>query len=145
MSEETRKEPSLIEALIPVLMLIVMLWASVRLFGDGSSSGPNQMALLLAAAAAVIVGMRNGYTWEELQDAMISGVFAVDGSRLYPLHSGLVDRDVDHGRYRSRDDLLRPPDPASLHLFTLRPCLSARSCRSPQAVHGPRPGRWASP
>ena len=74
MSEETRKEPSLIEALIPVLMLIVMLWASVRLFGDGSSSGPNQMALLLAAAAAVIVGMRNGYTWEELQDAMISGV-----------------------------------------------------------------------
>ena len=74
MPDSGRKEPSLIQALIPVLMLIVMMWASVRLFGDGSSSGPNQMALLLAAAAAVLLGLRNGYTWEELQDGMIKGV-----------------------------------------------------------------------
>ena len=74
MPDSVRKEPSLIQALIPVLMLMVMLWASVRLFGDGSSSGPNQMALLLAAAAAVLLGMRNGYAWEELQDGMIKGV-----------------------------------------------------------------------
>ncbi len=74
MSKSVTRDPTLLQSLIPVALLIVMLWASVRLFGDGSSSGPNQMALLLAAAAAVLVGMWNGHKWDDLQEGMIQGV-----------------------------------------------------------------------
>ncbi len=74
MSKSVTRDPTLPQSLIPVALLIVMLWASVRLFGDGSSSGPNQMALLLAAASAVLVGMWNGHKWDDLQEGMIQGV-----------------------------------------------------------------------
>ncbi len=74
MSKSDVKDPTLLQSLIPVILLIFMLWSSVRLFGDGSSSGPNQMALLLAAAATALVGMWNGHRWEELQDGMVKGV-----------------------------------------------------------------------
>jgi NhaC family Na+:H+ antiporter len=50
-----RREPSLAEAAPPVLVLIGLLAASVYLFGDGSSGGPNQIALILAAAVAMVV------------------------------------------------------------------------------------------
>ena len=39
-------------ALLPLVFLISMLAGSVGLFGDDSSYGPNQIALLLAAGAA---------------------------------------------------------------------------------------------
>ncbi len=68
------RSPSLVDALIPVAALIVMLALSVYLFGDSSSSGPNQIVLTLAAAIAAIVGIRNGYQWGELQKAIVAGI-----------------------------------------------------------------------
>ena len=70
----TPKSPSLIQALIPVLSLVVMLAFSVYLFSDNSSQGPNQIVLTLAAAIAAIVGIRLGFAWAELQSAIIAGI-----------------------------------------------------------------------
>ncbi len=61
-------------ALIPLLLLIAMLAASVSLFNDNSSYGPNQIALLLAAGAASLVGLYLGETWSELERAMVDGI-----------------------------------------------------------------------
>jgi len=71
---KTPKSPSLIDALIPIAALVAMLGLSVYLFGDSSSSGPNQIVLTLGAAIASIVAIRNGYHWGELQRAMIAGI-----------------------------------------------------------------------
>jgi NhaC family Na+:H+ antiporter len=71
---EAKKGPSLTAALIPVLVLIALLASSVYLFGDGSSSGPNQIALILAAAVATVIGLRLGYSWHELQDGIVHGI-----------------------------------------------------------------------
>ena len=49
--------PTLLAALLPVLVLIGLLGVNVYLYGEDSSYGPNQIALLLAAATATMVGL----------------------------------------------------------------------------------------
>ena len=62
------------QALVPVGLLIGLLAASVYLFGDGSSSGPNQIALVLAAAAAAVIGLRNGHSWSAIEQGISHGI-----------------------------------------------------------------------
>lgn len=50
------KQPSLLVALLPLLFLMAVLAANVWFFADNSSSGPNQLALLLSAAFALLLG-----------------------------------------------------------------------------------------
>ena len=57
------REPSFPEALVPVALLMGLLALSVYLFGGDSSSGPNQIALILSATAASAIGLRNGHRW----------------------------------------------------------------------------------
>ena len=61
-------------ALMPLLFLVSMLAGSVSLFADNSSYGPNQIALLLAAGAASLIGMYLGNSWHELEQAMVDGI-----------------------------------------------------------------------
>lgn len=70
----TPRTPTLLHALIPVVALVVMLALSVYLFGNNSSSGPNQIVLTLGAAIASIVGIRLGYHWGDLQRAIVAGI-----------------------------------------------------------------------
>lgn len=69
-----KTSPGLLEALIPVAVLIGLLWGSVRIYGDGAASGPNQIALILAAAAGVVVGLRHGWSWKELEAGIVHGI-----------------------------------------------------------------------
>ena len=87
MSEKT-KQPSIIDALIPVIALIVMLAGSVILYGDNSSYGANQIALLLAAAIALIVGWKNGFTWKEMEAGIVKGISMALGAILILLMVG---------------------------------------------------------
>ncbi|MFT5139481.1 MAG: NhaC family Na+:H+ antiporter [Lysobacterales bacterium] len=61
-------------ALTPLLFLILLLAGSVSLFGDNSSYGPNQIALMLAAGVASLIGLYLGNTWAELEEAMVNGI-----------------------------------------------------------------------
>ena len=49
------KEPTVGQALVPVLSLITLLAFSVYLFGEDASYGPNQIALCLGAAVAAAI------------------------------------------------------------------------------------------
>ncbi len=88
MTTSRDRQPSLFQALLPVLVLIALLAASVYLYGDSSSSGPNQIALLLAAMAAALVGWRNGFAWKELQDGIVRGISLATGAILILLVVG---------------------------------------------------------
>ena len=90
MSEPVRikSEPTLGQALLPVAVLIILLASSVYLFGDSSSSGPNQIALILSAALAVLLGLRNGYTWKEMERGMVNGISLAMGALLILLAVG---------------------------------------------------------
>ena len=85
---KTPRSPTLIDALIPIISLIVMLALCVYLFGDSSSQGPNQIVLTLGAAIGAIVGIRNGYSWAELQRAIINGISTAMGAILILLSVG---------------------------------------------------------
>ena len=63
----TVRPATLAQAAVPVGLLVGLLAGSVALFGDASSSGPNQIALMLAAGAGAIVGLRNGHTWPAIE------------------------------------------------------------------------------
>jgi len=80
-SEELRRrEPGFWQALLPVGFLIVLLTSSVVMYGSDSSYGPNQVALMLSGLFAATIGMRLGFTWKELQQAMVKGVSLAMGA-----------------------------------------------------------------
>lgn len=90
MSENTVREPSFADALIPVLSLVGMLGLSVYLFGDGSSSGANQIALILSACIALIIGKKNGYEWRDIEKAIKEGIGNTFGAVLILLSVGML-------------------------------------------------------
>jgi Na+:H+ antiporter, NhaC family len=89
MSDKTR-EPSYLQAALPLLALIIMLATSVWLYGDDSSYGPNQIALLIAAAIATLMAFRNGYSWQYVQASITRGISVALGAILIILMVGAL-------------------------------------------------------
>jgi NhaC family Na+:H+ antiporter len=53
-------------ALLPIMFLIALLSFNVYLYGDDSLGGANQLALLLSAAFATIMGLKSGTSWKSI-------------------------------------------------------------------------------
>ena len=82
------KAPSLLDALLPVIALIIMMSAAVYLFGDNSSFGPNQIALLLGTGLAAVIGMKNGHKWKDIEQGIVNGISMALGACLILLAVG---------------------------------------------------------
>ena len=61
-------------SLAPILLLVALLSTSVSLFGSDASYGPNQVALVVAAAATMLVGWWRGMSWQQIQDGMVDAI-----------------------------------------------------------------------
>src|SRR5690606_24370976 len=68
------REPSLWQAVLPLLVLFILLALSVYLYADNSSYGANQIALLLTGGVAALIGLGNGMRWQDIQDAVTHGI-----------------------------------------------------------------------
>lgn len=68
------KAPTFLDASIPLIVLVVLLSLSVYLYGSDSSYGANQIALFVAAFVGVIIGLKNGYGWADIEQAMVKGI-----------------------------------------------------------------------
>ena len=68
----TKKSPSLLDAILPVLFLMILLVSFAIVYEDEST--PNQVALIFAAAFASFMGMKNGYSWKEMEQGMIETI-----------------------------------------------------------------------
>jgi NhaC family Na+:H+ antiporter len=68
MSDE-QAQPGILSATTPVLVLVVSLGTAVALFGDATTGGPAQIALILAGIIAGLIGIRHGISWNELEKA----------------------------------------------------------------------------
>jgi len=79
---KNKKEASMLDALIPIISLMIMLAASVHFYSSDSSEGANQIALILCAAIASLIGFKNGYTWEEIETGIKKGVSTAYGAIL---------------------------------------------------------------
>ena len=82
------REPSLAQALVPIAVLVGLLASSVILFGDESSTGPNQIALMLSAGVGIIIGLLNGFPWKVLEQGIVRGISLSMGAILILLVVG---------------------------------------------------------
>lgn len=96
MQEETEKvienkELSIWEALIPVLVLIALLAYNVLfVFGDDALSGSNQFILLLGGAVAVVVGHFNGVSYSSMIEEVGNNFKTTTGAILILLFVGAL-------------------------------------------------------
>ena len=87
MVENTRK-PTLIEALIPIIFLIVLLSINVTIFGDAALDGSNQIVLILSGSVAAIIAFRTGVKWKTLQKGIVHNIGSAMSSILILLLIG---------------------------------------------------------
>ncbi|NCP63082.1 MAG: Na+/H+ antiporter NhaC [Paraglaciecola sp.] len=86
--EQKIKDASLLDAMIPIVILVGLLGSSVYLFEDNSSYGPNQIALLFSMGIAAIIGLKNGYVWDDIEKGIVKGISRSLGAILILLAVG---------------------------------------------------------
>lgn len=86
----TVTKPSLALSLFPIAALVTLLAGSVALFGNSNSGGPNQIALILAAVVASIIGVRLGHSWQDLEAGIVHGISLAMGAILILLVVGAL-------------------------------------------------------
>lgn len=72
--QKNNRTPNLIEALIPIIILIALLCLNVIIYKDSATYGPNQIALIIGAVIAALIGFKLGYTWEQIQKGMVKSI-----------------------------------------------------------------------
>jgi NhaC family Na+:H+ antiporter len=71
---QQKREATLLEASIPIIFLIVLLFINVSIFGDSALDGSNQIVLILAALVASIMAVRLGYRWHEISEGIVKSI-----------------------------------------------------------------------
>ena len=71
---QPKREATLLEAFIPIIFLIVLLFINVSIFGDSALDGSNQVVLILAALVASIMAAKLGYEWHEISDGIVKSI-----------------------------------------------------------------------
>ncbi len=61
-------------ALIPIALLFLLLALAVASFGDDTTGGPAQIALIVSGMVAAAIGISKGLTWEDLEKAVIQSI-----------------------------------------------------------------------
>ncbi|HZM38087.1 MAG TPA: Na+/H+ antiporter NhaC [Acidimicrobiales bacterium] len=69
--------PSLVDSLVPLITLAVLIGGSLALFGLDALDGPIQVALILCALVAALIAMKNGRSYEEVEEATRASVASV--------------------------------------------------------------------
>jgi NhaC family Na+:H+ antiporter len=63
-----------LDVLLTIGLTVVLLAVSVIIFGSDSSSGANQIALVIGAIAATVVGIKNGYSYKVIEQNIVDGI-----------------------------------------------------------------------
>jgi NhaC family Na+:H+ antiporter len=69
--------PSYPDAVLPIVTLIVLIAASVYLYGLDALDGPLQTALVVCCMVTAVVILRNGHTWEEIAESGRRGLSSI--------------------------------------------------------------------
>lgn len=84
------KEPSLLQAIIPLVALVCLICLNVILLGDDTLSGANQMALLCASFVAGGIAMYNGVSWKQIMQGILKTLNSSTGAIIILLMIGLL-------------------------------------------------------
>ena len=84
------KDPTIVQAFIPVVFLVIFISINVFIFGDSALDGSNQIILILSAAVAAIVAGQNGYKWLDLRAGIVKSISSAMSSMLILLMIGAL-------------------------------------------------------
>ncbi len=84
------KPPSFLDALIPIIALVILLGSAIYLYGADSTSGPVQVALILCMMIAGLIGLKNGHKWEDMGKAAVDGISSAMGAIFILLSVGAL-------------------------------------------------------
>jgi NhaC family Na+:H+ antiporter len=90
MEDQPRKQPTLLIALIPVVILIAMLGYSIFGLGLDLETGGSHIPLILGAAVAAAVASYLGYPWKEIQESLVKGITLALGAILILMTIGIL-------------------------------------------------------
>jgi NhaC family Na+:H+ antiporter len=90
MDERKIKQPSLLQSLIPIFLLITLLTLNVVHFGDHTLDGANQFALILAAAVGGLIAITLGHKWTEIRQSIVKSISSAMPSILILLLIGAL-------------------------------------------------------
>ena len=90
MQQATKPTITLLEALLPVVILVLLLSFNVTVYGDDALGRSNQFILLIGAAVAAIVGFRNRVTYDQMIEAIGSNLKSTTGAILILLFVGAL-------------------------------------------------------
>ncbi len=79
---ETKREPALWQAAVPIGVLILLLSINVILFGADATGGPNQVAMVIASGVAAVFSVRLGYSWTEIEQSIVKSISSAMGAIL---------------------------------------------------------------
>ncbi len=74
MAAKSKKEAHFLVALIPIVILVGLLYLNVVIYGEDATYGPNQIALLMAAAIATVIGFSLNYSWKKIQKGIVKSI-----------------------------------------------------------------------
>jgi len=90
-SEKNEKKLPIIQALIPVIILVALLFMNViYAFGNNALNGSNQFLLLVGGAVAAIVGIFNGASFNDMIDEVAENIKSTTGAILILLMVGAL-------------------------------------------------------
>lgn len=75
--DDDLRQPSLADAIVPLVALALLIAGALALFGLDALDGPIQVALLLCCALAALIAMRNGHPFSAVQEAGRNAIASV--------------------------------------------------------------------
>ena len=70
----TVKDANAADVIVAIGSTVSLLAMSVVLFGSDSSYGANQIALVVGAVIATLIGIKNGHTWKVIEETIVGGI-----------------------------------------------------------------------
>jgi Na+:H+ antiporter, NhaC family len=80
LADREPRPPTLLDSILPVVVLIALIAVTIWLFGVSATDGPLQVALLLSASFASLIAFKNGHTVAAVADAAVGGVTSAIGA-----------------------------------------------------------------
>jgi Na+:H+ antiporter, NhaC family len=74
------RAPSLLDALIPLVALVVLIGGAILLFGLQALDGPIPAALVICTMIASLVALKNGNSWDDVQEATNRAMESITGA-----------------------------------------------------------------
>ena len=119
MSNNTNhKRPTILQSVIPILVLIGLISLNVITLGDDTLSGANQISLLIASSVATCIALYNKVTWQDILKGILHTLSAAMPAILILMMigalagtwmlSGIIPAMIHYGLYILRPDYFLP-------------------------------------